>query len=175
LQSETFEGAGFIARSAGLAAEAGRKRDEQRLLFFAGKISGAAPGEVYALLHDHELEALMTAWADRSEGSEFLLNEKDTLAFVETPALAPTDLPKPRTRKKIAESKAEASKRRKGPALLEKGSTPPAAISFAPSYPRIIVDRPAANCTAWYEFFPRSAGRTRRQGSTFPRLLAASR
>ena len=88
LQSETLEGAGFIERSAGLAAEAGRRRDEQRLLDFAGKIRAAAPGEVNALLHHHELEALMTAWADRSEGSGFLLNEQETLAFVELPELS---------------------------------------------------------------------------------------
>ena len=168
LQSETLEGAGFIARSAGLAAEAGRRRDEQRLLDFAGKVRAAAPGEVYALLHHHELEALMTAWADRREGSEFLLNEQDTLAFVEASAPAPANPPKARTpRKSSAEPKAAATKRSKSAALVKKGDATPAGIPFAPSYPRIIVDRPAAQFAAWYEFFPRSAEGRGDKGSTF--------
>src|SRR6185369_5706512 len=103
-------------------------------------------------LHHHELEALMTAWADRREGSEFLLNEQDTLAFVELQPPTANSPAKARTRKKIAESKAAAApKRRKSAALIEKPVATTAAIPFAPSYPRIIVDRPSAQFAAWYE------------------------
>ena len=40
------------------------------------------------------------------------------------------------------------------------------ATQYAPA-PRVVVDRPAARCGAWYEFFPRSAEGRADRGSTF--------
>ena len=93
LQSETLEGAGFMARAAELAKGAGRKHDAERLNAFGERIRGATPVQVHDLLHDHELEALMTAWADRHEASEWTLNPAETFAFIDADA-APVEAPK---------------------------------------------------------------------------------
>ena len=69
LQSETLEGAGFVARAAEMAKSAKRKYDAERLNAFAQRIREATPVQVNDLLHDRELEALRTAWADRHEAS----------------------------------------------------------------------------------------------------------
>src|SRR5580692_1335975 len=73
LASEILEGAGLVARSARLAQDQGQKRDAERLVVLADKIREGTPETVHALAHSAELEALMTAYADRSESAEFLL------------------------------------------------------------------------------------------------------
>ncbi len=152
LQSETLEGAGFIARAAESAGNAGRKHDAERLNGFAQKIREASPVQVGDLLHDHELDALMTAWADRSEGSEFTLNPAETFAFVDAESL-----PAPEPKKKRAPSKKK----------IAAAAAPAAECGYRPEYPRILVDRTGAGFAAWYEFFPRSAEGRGDKGSTF--------
>ena len=161
LQSETLEGAQFIERSAELAAAAGRKHDAERLRAWALRIRAAAPGEVHAVLHAHELEALMTTWADRRESSEYLLNAGDTLAFVDLPQV-PVAVAKKSVAKKKSARIVEAKVQSK-PAAAQGGIEP----TFQPRYPRVIVDREAAGFAAWYEFFPRSAEGRGDKGSTF--------
>ena len=74
LKSETLEGAAFVEKAAGRAQAAGQKRDGERLLALAGEMRAGAPADVNALAHSAELEGLMTAYPDRSESTEYLLN-----------------------------------------------------------------------------------------------------
>ena len=74
LQSETLEGANFVAKAAALAAERGQQHDSERLLAFAKSMRAGEPAEVNEIAHYGELEGLMTAYADRSEACEFVLN-----------------------------------------------------------------------------------------------------
>ena len=148
LASETLEGAGFVAKVAELAAGAGRAPDAERLREFAGRIREATPVEVSDMLHDHELEALMTAWADRHEASEWTLNPADTLAGIDVV--------------EVAKKKRATSKKSRAVAVA-----PIAECTYRPIYARIVVDRAAAGFAAWYEFFPRSAEGRGDKGSTF--------
>jgi starch synthase (maltosyl-transferring) len=165
LQSETVEGAGFLARSAEIAAAAGSKHDATRLRDFAAQIRAATPAAVCDIMRDHELEALMTAWPDRREGSEFTLNEGETLAFVDLP---PAPASKPKRRAAATTAKKPTTRKKAAAALAQ----PAVESSYRPAYPRITVDRIAANCSAWYEFFPRSAEGRGDKGSTFRDCLA---
>src|SRR4051812_47683666 len=87
LASETLEGAGFVARAARLAQEAGQKRDAERLVVLADKIREGTPAEVNALAHSPEIGALMTAYADRGESTDYMLNLPPVAVLVETPAV----------------------------------------------------------------------------------------
>ena len=151
LTSETLEGAGLVARSASLATDGGRKHDAERLLAFSEQMRAASPALLNDLMHGDELEALMTAWADRREASEFTLNPGETFAFV---GAGPT----------AAESKKKRASPKKKAVVVE---GPIIESSYRPSYPRILVDRIAAGFAAWYEFFPRSAEGRGDKGSTF--------
>ena len=90
LKSETLEGAGFVAKAARLAQEAGQKRDAERLVELAERIREGTPADVNALAHSPELEGLMTAYPDRDESTEYLLNLPPIVQLVEAAATAPT-------------------------------------------------------------------------------------
>lgn len=149
LLSETLEGAQHMERSAELAAASKRKADAARLKALAKRVRESTPQEVQALLHDHELEALMTTWADRREACEFLLNAGQTICLVDQPEPAPA--PKKTVRTKTKKTAAAS------------GAQP----AFAPLYPRVVADRVRAGFASWYEFFPRSAEGIAERGSTF--------
>jgi len=68
LGSETLEGAAILRRAARRATD---RADRRRLNAIAAQIEAAAPAEVDAIAHWSELEALMTAWADRSLATAF--------------------------------------------------------------------------------------------------------
>lgn len=69
LESETLEGAAIV-RSAAFRALI--PADKERLTEIALLIETADPAQVDAIAHWSELEALMTAWADRSRSTEYL-------------------------------------------------------------------------------------------------------
>ena len=164
LKSETLEGAAFVEKSGALAGALGQQRDQQRLLEIAAELRKAPPHEVHEISHWGELEALMTAYADRSEATEFVLNELPVLALIgpgeaaATPVAAPKKA-KARGKKKAAVVEAPAPA---GPHILR---TPE--LEWKPAYPRITVDRERAVFSQWYEFFPRSAEGRGDRGSTF--------
>lgn len=83
LTTETLEGAAFVAKAAKQAAERGQKRDAQRLTELAERIRTSEPMEVNEISHYGELEALMTAYSDREEATEFTLNPPDLRAMTE--------------------------------------------------------------------------------------------
>jgi starch synthase (maltosyl-transferring) len=83
LTSETLEGAQFVEKAAQLATQRGQKSDCERLTELAQAMRNGTPAEVNDLAHDHELEALMSAYADRSEATEFRLNEPAVVAVVD--------------------------------------------------------------------------------------------
>ena len=89
LASETLEGAGLLENAATLATSAGRKMDAKRLLGLAAEIRGSSPEAVNTISHRPELEALMTAWADRREACEFILNLPRPQELVEDGATQP--------------------------------------------------------------------------------------
>jgi starch synthase (maltosyl-transferring) len=159
LASETMEGARFLEHAAQLARERGQRRDATRLTEFAEKMRAASAEEVHELAHDRELEGLMTAYPDRTENAEYVLNLPPIATLVA--AGAPPPAPKKKAPRK---KKAEAV------------SAEPvaAADAFEPRYPLVFVDRPRAQFAQWYEFFPRSAEGRGDRGSTFrdclPRL-----
>jgi starch synthase (maltosyl-transferring) len=68
LVSETLEGAAIVASAAMRADE---PSDQSRLVEIAEKIKASEPVQVDQIAHWSELEALMTAWADRSLTTEF--------------------------------------------------------------------------------------------------------
>lgn len=84
LTSEILEGAGLVARAARLAQEAGQKRDAERLVVLADKIREGNPAEVNALAHSPEIGALMTAYADRGESTDYMLDLPPVAVLVET-------------------------------------------------------------------------------------------
>ncbi|HEY2344167.1 MAG TPA: alpha-1,4-glucan--maltose-1-phosphate maltosyltransferase [Chthoniobacteraceae bacterium] len=153
LKSETLEGALFIEKSAKIAAERKQKPDSERLLKIAAQIRKAQPAEVNEIAHYNELEALMTAYADRSESTEFVLAAPDIECLVAAAANAtPEDAP------------AKTSKGSRGKKTKVDG--PPEPVVFG-QYPLIAVDRERALFAQWYEFFPRSAEGRGDRGSTF--------
>jgi starch synthase (maltosyl-transferring) len=157
LKSETAEGAGLLEASAGLAARAGRKNDAKRLQALAEEIRESTPEGVNHLLHYPELEALMTAWPDRRESCEYLLNEPLPHLLLEAGG-APVAAAATPGKKRGAKAKAASAAQKIEPAHV---------LRFQPAYPRVTVDRPRAGLAAWYEFFPRSAEGLPDRGSTF--------
>src|SRR3954470_10403721 len=83
LNSETLEGANFIDKSAALARSRGQAFDAERLHALAESIRKGTPAEVYELAHHAELEGLMTAYADRSESCEYVVNPPELHGLVE--------------------------------------------------------------------------------------------
>ena len=159
LASETVEGARFVERAAQMAAEKSQKNDEQRLLAFAERIRAGTPAEVHGLAHRLELEALMSAYADRSESTEFVLNP---------PALH--ELMNDSVRDGTAAHDVPATKpARKTKTALKKAGAAKTSLAALPDYqyPRVRVDRERALFSQWYEFFPRSAEGRSDRGSTF--------
>ena len=145
LVSETLEGAAVLEKAAQLAKAAGQNRDHEQLISFANQMRAGAPSEVDALGHGIELEALMTAYADRSESTEFTLNR------------APVN-------EMLAAVTATLEKKMRG----KKTNAPiPTSPVFSPHYPQITVDRTAAVFSQWFEFFPRCAEGRGDRGSTF--------
>lgn len=142
LTSETLEGAAFVLRAAGEAASRGHRADARRLEEIAGAIRAGTPAEVTELVHDGELEGLMTVYAERGEACEFVLDPPNLPSLVADAAPART--------------KALESPR----ALMEHAGG-------HARYPQITVDRERAVCSAWYEFFPRNAEGRGDRGSTF--------
>lgn len=156
LTSETLEGAGLLENAATLATNAGRKADAKRLLALAEEIRGSSPEAVNAMLHRPELEALMTAWADRREACEFILNLPRPRELVEDgPTLA------------AAAPKSRSKKRGKSKVVAESKPISEAERGYVAQYPHVTVDRAGAGFSSWYEFFPRSAEGLPDRGSTF--------
>ena len=151
LQSETLEGAAFVANAARLAQQAGQQLDAERLTVLADKLRKGTPEEVHEVAHWPELEALMTSYSDRGESTEYLLNLPPIAELVEAAPAA-----------KVAKT----SRKKKAP---EPAALPTA--TYAPRYPLVYVDRARALFSQWYEFFPRSAEGRRDKGSTFRECL----
>ncbi|MEI9896568.1 MAG: alpha-1,4-glucan--maltose-1-phosphate maltosyltransferase [Chthoniobacter sp.] len=191
LASEILEGASLVARAARLAQDQGQKRDAEQLVVLADKLREGTPETVNALAHSPEVEALMTAYADRSESTEYLLNPPSVAKLIELPKVPPAAaLPNaaaPKAKagagKVIAFPTEPAPTGKKGAAKKKKNApeepkiatepteaTQPAqsvAFQFIPRYPQVHVDRARANFSQWYEFFPRSAEGRGDKGSTF--------
>ncbi|HYR57664.1 MAG TPA: alpha-1,4-glucan--maltose-1-phosphate maltosyltransferase [Chthoniobacteraceae bacterium] len=165
LKSETLEGAGLLENAAALATSAGRKPDAKRLQALAEEIRNAAPEEVNGMLHRPELEALMSAWADRRESCEFILNLPPPRELVEgepNPIAAVYD-----RRTSENEAKKSIRSKKKFSAAAEEKSATVTDRRYKAKYPEAIVDRLRAGFAAWYEFFPRSAQGLPDRGSTF--------
>ena len=154
LTSETLEGAGIVEQSAKLADAAGRRGDAERLRVYAEQIRQSTPAQVHELLHWHEFEALMTAWPDRREACDFILNLPGITQVVDAGVATAS-----------SSSGAASKKGRKKKDIPVETAAPE--TSYQPAYPRIYVDRPRAGFASWYEFFPRSAEGHADRGSTF--------
>jgi len=163
LTSETLEGAQFVEQAAIRAVATGQQRDADRLREFAEKIRKGTPGDVDGLAHHAGLEALMSAYADRGEATEFTLNEHELITVGDVPASAAKAKGKP------AKGKTAAPKKTTKTAIEAPAPSVPAPVApvFKPRYPHIWVDRERALVGAWYEFFPRSAEGRGDKGSTF--------
>jgi starch synthase (maltosyl-transferring) len=166
LTSETLEGAGLVARAAKQAQDAGQKRDAERLVVMADKIREGTPAEVQALAHASEMEALLTAYADRSESTDYVLNLPPMAELVEVSAVLPAP----------AAKKTKPSRKKKTEVVTEMPPPPTVIVPFpgaeneprdTSKYPLVYVDRPRALFAQWYEFFPRSAEGRGDKGSTF--------
>ncbi len=153
LKSETLEGAQFVEKASRLAAERGQKGDATRLAEVAAQIRASEPAAVNEIAHLGELEALMTAYADRSEACEYVLNPPDLHEFVGRQVLEPV--------RPLASGKKRGKKAARVPTALAAQPSPQA------RYPEVLVDREAALFSQWYEFFPRSAEGRGDKGSTF--------
>jgi len=176
LKSETLEGAAFVEKAARRAQAEGQKRDGKRLLGLAEEMRAGAPGEVNALAHSPELEGLMTAYPDRTESTEYLLNlppvgelvdeggEARAVVAAEVRAMAKQEGKATGKKKAVAQSGGSAG----GDACrTTTGGTPVPRPAFAARYPLVHVDRQRALFAQWYEFFPRSAEGRGDKGSTF--------
>jgi starch synthase (maltosyl-transferring) len=176
LKSETLEGAASVEKAARRAQAAGQKRDGKRLLGLAEEMRAGAPGEVNALAHSPELEGLMTAYPDRTESTEYLLNlppvgelvdeggEARAVVAAEVRAMAKQEGKATGKKKAVAQSGGSAG----GDACrTTTGGTPVPRPAFAARYPLVHVDRQRALFAQWYEFFPRSAAGRGDKGSTF--------
>src|SRR3954471_20684039 len=82
LKSETLEGANFVEKSAALADARSQSFDAQRLRSLAKEIRAGAPARVNEIAHFAELEGLMSAYADRAESCEFVVNPPSLHYFV---------------------------------------------------------------------------------------------
>lgn len=94
LKSETLEGAQIVEKAAVLAKNRGGAPDAVRLAQLGGEIRKAAPADVYEIVHSRETEALMYAYGDRSEATEFWLERPDVVQLVEQTG-APIPAPRP--------------------------------------------------------------------------------
>jgi starch synthase (maltosyl-transferring) len=172
LTSETLEGAQLLDHGAALAEAAGNDRDAARLRELAQEIREALPGAVNEMLHWQEIEGLMSAWADRREACEFLVNPPAPHVLVDS-AKPPEATPTSRARKTAkVETKAAKAPRVKKKIITVPEPPPAAPAPIAPApqafrYPQVTVDRQRASFTAWYEFFPRSAEGHADRGSKF--------
>ncbi len=159
LKSETLEGALFVEKAGKLAAQRRQKGDAERLAKIAAQIRQSTPAEVNEIAHYGELQALMTAYSDRSESTEFTLSTPEVAEMI--PAMAAVQ--------SEAEQAASKSQSKKSKSTAEKKSTP-SPVPYQPGpvrYPEILVDRERALFAQWYEFFPRSAEGRGDKGSTF--------
>jgi hypothetical protein len=77
LTSETLEGAKFVEQAAVRAEAIGQNVDATRLREYAAQIKAGTPEQVNGLAHEHELEALMWSYADRSEATEYAIGPVD--------------------------------------------------------------------------------------------------
>jgi starch synthase (maltosyl-transferring) len=159
LASEILEGAAFIAAAAIHAQSAQQKRDADRLTKLSAQLQTSDPARADEIAHRSELEALMTAYADRSESTEFVLNP------LSTPEILAAEESRPAPR---AKSGARSAKKQKTlPPPSSNAASAVAAGCARHAYPQIIVDRDKAAFSQWYEFFPRSAEGRGDKGSTF--------
>jgi starch synthase (maltosyl-transferring) len=85
LRSEILEGAQLLEHAASRAALLRHSDDSQRLSTLAAEMRCRQNGAVYELAHSAELEALMDAYPDLSEATEFWLEPPSTLALVDAP------------------------------------------------------------------------------------------
>ncbi len=163
LASETLEGAALLEKAALKAASLGQLLDKSRLSECAAQIRSGTPAQVEELIHWQELEGLMTAYADRSEATEFILNQPPAAELVELPAPTPAPVPaadtvpsalKPAAQSASQPATAAAPTLTAAPALE---ATPAPAPRTTAAYPKVLVDRERAAFAQWYEFFPRSA------------------
>ena len=157
LKSETLEGANLIEKSAGLAEEREQAFDAQRLRALAKEIRSGTPARVNEIAHFAELEGLMSAYADRSESCEFVVNPPSLNSLLES---ATSSLPAPAANP-APEKKRSKKKTAVLPTALAAESTP------RTRYPEVYVDRQRAIFSQWYEFFPRNAEGRGDRGSTF--------
>ena len=150
LKSETLEGALFIEKAAQRAAAQKQTGDAGRLTKLAAQLRESTPAEANEISHYGELEALMSAYADRSESTEFVLTGPSVALLVAEKSAAAQPTP----------AKSGKSKGKPAPKILAPPE-PALAVLPAPTYPRITVDRERALFSQWYEFFP-LRGRPRR-------------
>ncbi len=158
LRSETLEGALLLRKAAARAESRQQKADARRLEAFAARIEKAAAGEANDMAHYGEIEALMTAYTDRSESTEFCLTAPDVAHWLEVAAI-------PRPEPARAQSQKHGGRKRAKAMVAE--PAPAAARQVSVNYPSITVDRERALFSQWYEFFPRCAEGRGDKGSTF--------
>ena len=167
LGSETLEGAAIVEKSAQLAADGGHHEDHARLRELAELMRQSAPAEVHALAHADELEALMTAYADRSEATEFVLTAPSVEELV-TAASSAGNASAAQVGEELASAKkVRGSRSKKKVVLAAEPAATGAEHALKAPYPRVTVDRERAVFSQWYEFFPRSAEGRGDRGSTF--------
>ncbi|MDB6156058.1 MAG: alpha,4-glucan--maltose-phosphate maltosyltransferase [Chthoniobacteraceae bacterium] len=161
LTSESLEGAALVEKAAQLAAQQGQGRDHKRLLQIAETIRTGTPADVNEISHRHELEALMSAYSDRTDACEFVLDPPSVFHLIESP-LEPLQLEESPALKKGARSK-------KKPPVIAPTAPSAAAVpsDLNLEYVTVTVDRNRALFSQWYEFFPRSAEGRGDRGSTF--------
>ncbi|MDB6174343.1 MAG: alpha,4-glucan--maltose-phosphate maltosyltransferase [Chthoniobacteraceae bacterium] len=161
LTSESLEGAALVEKAAQLAAQQGQGRDQKRLLEIAETIRTGTPADVNEISHRHELEALMSAYSDRIDACEFVLDPPSVFHLIESP-LEPLPLEESPALRKGARSK-------KKPPVIAPTAPSAAAVpsDLNLEYVTVTVDRNRALFSQWYEFFPRSAEGRGDRGSTF--------
>ncbi len=170
LTSEILEGASFVGRAAKLAQDQGQKRDAERLVVLSDKIREGTPEIVNALAHSPEMEALMTAYADRNESAEYLLNPPPIAKLVELSAPAELSAPEPDA-EPVANAAAPTSKGtagkviafptesspsgKKGSAKKKKGAAEPARVVEEPASAVVAESTPPVPTTPAVQFTPR--------------------
>jgi len=85
LTTETLEGALLLERASTAAAQVGHEADAARLSQLAAEIRLSTPAEVFSIAHLPELEALVSAYPDLSEATEFWLDVPEIRPLVEAP------------------------------------------------------------------------------------------
>jgi starch synthase (maltosyl-transferring) len=167
LNSEILEGASFVARAAKLAQDQGQRRDAERLVVLSDRIREGTPETVNALAHSPEVEALMTAYADRNESTEYLLNPPPVAKLVEllgpppsTPAAPVANAAAPKSKtvtSKVIAFPAESSPSgKKGGAKKKKGAPEVSKSTEEPaSHGDPAESAPASTETPTFSFTPR--------------------